>query len=71
MQIQDRVFVITGGARGLGLAMAQEIASKGGRCALIDLDEDGVIAAAAACGNNSRGYPCNIAEEAQVEAVFS
>ena len=71
MQIQDRVFVITGGARGLGLAMAKEIASKGGSCALIDLDEGGVKTAAEVCGNNSRGYSCNIADETQVEAVFA
>jgi len=39
MQVQDCVFVITGGARGLGLAIGQLIASKGALCAIIDLDE--------------------------------
>ena len=70
MQIEGKVFVITGAARGLGLAMGQLIASKGGSIALIDLDQDAVNAAAATCGENSKGYVCNITQEAEVEALF-
>ena len=70
MQIEGKVFVITGAARGLGLAMGQAIASKGGLCALVDLDQDAVNAAAASCGEHSKGYVCNITQEAEVEALF-
>jgi len=70
MQVQDKVFVITGGARGLGLAMGQLIASKGGKCALVDLDENKVQEAAESCGSNSRGYVCDVSDEVQVEGVF-
>ncbi|MCS5592615.1 MAG: SDR family oxidoreductase [Gammaproteobacteria bacterium] len=71
MQVQDKVFVITGGARGLGLAMGQLIANKGGKCALVDLDESEVQKAAKSCGTNSRGYVCDISDESQVESLFA
>lgn len=70
MQVQGCVFVITGGARGLGLAIGQLIDSKGGLCALIDLDEKVAHEAASSCGSDSRGYVCNVADEKQVEEVF-
>jgi 3-oxoacyl-[acyl-carrier protein] reductase len=71
MQVKDKVFVITGGARGLGLAMGQLIANKGGKCALVDLDESEVQKAAISCGKNSRGYVCDISNESQVESLFA
>ncbi len=71
MHIQDKVFVVTGAARGLGLAMAQAIAQKGGKLALLDLDQVAVTAAAKTCGNESRGYACNVADEGSVETAFA
>ena len=38
MQIKDSVIVITGGAQGLGLAMAEDFAKQGAQLALIDID---------------------------------
>jgi len=35
----DRVAVVTGGASGIGLAVAKKITAEGGRVALWDLDE--------------------------------
>ena len=71
MQVQDCVFVITGGARGLGLAIGQLIASKGALCAIIDLEEKVAQEAASSCNSSSRGYACNVADEKQVEEVFA
>ena len=70
MQVEGKVFVITGAARGLGLAIGQLIASQGGICALVDLNQDAVTAAAATCGKQSKGYTCNITQEADVERLF-
>ena len=39
--ISGRTVAITGGARGLGLATAKELASRGARVAIGDLDGDG------------------------------
>lgn len=70
MNIEAKVFVITGAARGLGLAISHAIADKGGLCALVDVDHSKVEAAATMCGSNAKGYACNITQETEVEAVF-
>lgn len=74
MQIKDSVFVITGGGRGLGLAMASSLAKEGAKLALIDLNQEALDQAAAQCqeaGGEARGYVCNITDEAAVEATFA
>ncbi|WP_415889837.1 SDR family oxidoreductase [Neptuniibacter sp. SY11_33] len=73
MQVKNSVFVITGGGRGLGRAMAESLAKQGGKLALIDLDQGTLDEAAAACselGGESRGYVCNITDESAVEQTF-
>ncbi|HCS27513.1 MAG TPA: short chain dehydrogenase, partial [Spongiibacteraceae bacterium] len=37
MDLQNKVVVVTGGAQGLGLAMAEALAAKGCNVALVDL----------------------------------
>ncbi|WP_299183410.1 SDR family oxidoreductase [uncultured Neptuniibacter sp.] len=74
MQIKDSVFVITGGGRGLGRAMAENLAEKGGKVALIDLSQESLDEACAACaehGVEARGYVCNITDESAVENTFA
>ncbi|WP_116475085.1 SDR family NAD(P)-dependent oxidoreductase [Zobellella maritima] len=74
MQIKDRVFVITGGGRGLGLGMALHLARQGGRLALIDNNEK-VLAEAgekvAATGARVGVYACDISLEDQVTDAFT
>lgn len=74
MKIDGKVFVITGGARGLGFGMAQHLASLGGQLALIDLNQDSLDAAVRQleqAGARARGYVCDISKEGPVEAVFA
>ncbi|MCZ2723700.1 SDR family oxidoreductase [Marinomonas sp. 15G1-11] len=74
MKIQDKVFVITGGARGLGAGMAAHLASQGAHIALIDIDHESVDRAAnlLLChGIKAKGYECDITNEAAVETTFS
>lgn len=74
MQIKDSVFVITGGGRGLGLAMALNLANGGAKVALIDLSQEALDQAVSECqeaGVEARGYVCNITDEAGVEATFA
>ncbi|MGB0224888.1 MAG: SDR family oxidoreductase [Marinobacterium sp.] len=74
MQIKNNVFVITGGGRGLGRAMAESLARQGAGLALIDLSEENLSEAVASCqalGGEARGYFCDITNEAAVEDCFA
>ena len=69
MQLKDKVIIITGGCQGLGRAMAEYLAGKGTKLALIDLNPEKLELAVAACqahGVEARAYLCNVADEEQV-----
>ncbi|NRQ00922.1 SDR family oxidoreductase [Marinobacterium sp. xm-d-530] len=73
MDLKDKVVVITGGGRGLGRAMALELANKGARLALVDLNQDDLdetLNQVKAAGSDGRTYVCNVSKEAEVEALF-
>ncbi|RXF06923.1 SDR family oxidoreductase [Pseudoalteromonas sp. PS5] len=73
MNINSKTVVITGGAQGLGLAMATEMAKQGANLALIDMQED-VLAEAkselAQFGIKVKTYVANVSQESDVENVF-
>ncbi len=72
MQLEDKVIIITGGGQGLGRAMAEHLAGRGARLALVDLNQERLAEAVAACrdaGGEARAYLCNVADEAQVVAM--
>ncbi|EIK53113.1 3-ketoacyl-(acyl-carrier-protein) reductase [Stutzerimonas stutzeri TS44] len=74
MQLQDKVIIITGGGQGLGRAMAEHLAGKGARLALVDLNPERLVEAVAACkaaGGDARAYLCNVADEAQVSDMVT
>lgn len=69
MQLKDKVIIITGGCQGLGRAMAEYLAAKGARLALVDLNPEKLELAVTACqahGVEARAYLCNVADEEQV-----
>ncbi|AEF23503.1 SDR family oxidoreductase [Pseudomonas fulva] len=69
MQLQDKVIIITGGGQGLGRAMAEYLAERGVRLALVDLNQEKLDETAVACrtlGVQARTYLCNVANEEQV-----
>ncbi|MDR3101557.1 MAG: SDR family NAD(P)-dependent oxidoreductase [Paraburkholderia sp.] len=61
MQIRDNVFLITGGASGLGAASARLIAAEGGKVVLADLNEEAGNALAQELGGTF--VKCNVASE--------
>ena len=50
---QQRLFIVTGSARGLGYSMAKRFIASNARVVLIDLDADAVEAAASGLGGNA------------------
>ena len=69
MQLEDKVIIITGGGQGLGRAMAEYLAEKRVRLALVDLNQEKLDETAATCralGVQARTYLCNVASEEQV-----
>ncbi|MCU7376735.1 SDR family NAD(P)-dependent oxidoreductase [Paucibacter sp. O1-1] len=72
MELKDKVVVITGGAGGLGLAMAHDLAAQGARLALIDVDQTKLEQAYADLGATTevQGYALDITDEEDVVAGF-
>lgn len=65
--LTGQVAVITGGAQGIGLAVAMRMAANGARIAIWDRDLPLAEAAAARLGG--RAYPVDVADEASVAAA--
>jgi 2-dehydro-3-deoxy-L-rhamnonate dehydrogenase (NAD+) len=59
--------VVTGGASGIGFAVASRIVAEGGRACLWDLDQAGLDRAAGTLGEASSGVQVNIVEFGEVE----
>ena len=68
MKLSDTRAVITGGASGLGLAVARHVSAAGGKVALLDLQEGRGRAAAAALGSGAAFLRCDVTSEAEVNA---
>lgn len=67
--LQDRVAVITGGAKGIGLAIARTFTAQGARVVLADIDRDQATAAADEFGDSARGVGCDVTDRDAVEAA--
>jgi len=68
----DRVAVVTGGAVGLGHAIATALAGGGASIALLDIDETAARASAGElvrAGHRALGIGCDVADEVAVDAA--
>ena len=70
MQIEHRVFLVTGAASGLGAATARMIVAGGGRVALADVNEDSGAALAAEFGTAACFARTDVADEASARAAI-
>ena len=67
----QRVAVVTGGAKGLGLADAERFAAAGYAVVVADLDGDAASAAAQRLGGGAVGAAVDVRDPAGVEALFA
>ncbi|MCU7646643.1 SDR family NAD(P)-dependent oxidoreductase [Pseudomonas piscis] len=67
MQIQNKVFLVSGGASGLGAASAEMLVAAGARVMLVDLNAEAVAAKAQQLGCQS--VVADISQEAAAEAA--
>ncbi len=73
MNIKDKVIVITGGGRGLGKAFALDLADRGAKLALADVDQENLERVKNACeanGAEAQTYVVNVTNETQVVQFF-
>ena len=71
--LKGKTAVITGGARGIGQAMAQTFADAGANCALLDVMEEVKATAAAissATGVRAEGYVADVTHSEQITALM-
>ena len=61
--------IVTGGASGMGAAVAQQLASNGVVVSLFDRNEEAVLSMADKI--NAKGFVCDVASEASVEQAFA
>ena len=70
MRIQDAHAVVTGGASGLGNAVAQYVVAHGGKVVILDVQEGPGRAAADALGASAQFVRCDVTSEAEVNAAM-
>ncbi|EZH81141.1 3-hydroxy-2-methylbutyryl-CoA dehydrogenase [Ectopseudomonas composti] len=71
MRIDESVFLISGGASGLGLATARELVGQGGKVLLLDINEQAGLQALAELGASARFVRADITREEDGHAAVA
>lgn len=72
--LREMTAVVTGGAKGIGLGIARELARQGCRIAIWDMDQDALCAATeevASLGVEVQAFQVNVTAQDQVEAAVA
>ena len=68
--MDNKVAVVTGGARGVGFGIAQEVIAAGGTAVIVDLDQSDVDEALAQLGERSSGFVADVTKLDSMEAMY-
>ncbi len=71
MEIRDKVFLISGGASGLGAATARALVDAGARVMLADLNAEALVTQVQSLGDNARAAVTDVTEQASSQAAVN
>ena len=71
MRLQDKVAVVTGGARGIGAAICERYAAEGARVIVADLLETEAQALARSLGHGALAVPLDVTRQASIDAMVA
>ena len=69
LDLNHRVAIVTGGARGIGRAIAERMIASGAAVALWDMDHEAAKATASALGENASAHRVDLTDESAVAAA--
>lgn len=67
--LEGKTAFITGGAKGIGFAIAKNLVGRGANVMLADINEDALAAASEALGESADTVLCDVADAAAVKAA--
>ncbi len=70
VELGGKVAVVTGGSRGIGLAIAQALAGAGAKVAVLARDGARAQEAAKGLGGGAQGFACDVSDAAQAETTL-
>jgi 3-oxoacyl-[acyl-carrier protein] reductase len=70
-ELSSRVALVTGGSRGIGLAIAHALGGAGAKVAICGRDGAKAEAAATGLGGTAKGYACDVSDPAQLETLVA
>jgi 2-hydroxycyclohexanecarboxyl-CoA dehydrogenase len=68
--VSGRVAVVTGGASGMGRSICEQLAARGDRVAVLDIDGDRARSVAEAIDGTAIACACDVADRASVDAAM-
>ena len=71
VRLRDHIALVTGGANGIGRAVARRFIDEGARVVVADLDLQRATAVASELGERALAVALNVADAAQVDAAFT
>ncbi|HEX5145894.1 MAG TPA: SDR family oxidoreductase [Conexibacter sp.] len=67
--VSGQVVLVTGAARGIGAAAAEQLAARGAKLALVGLEPDELRQVAARCGPDAAWFEADVTDRAAIEAA--